>query len=44
VIADYPIATVKASKNMSQANAFVDYVLSPPAQKTLQDYRFLPAQ
>jgi molybdate transport system substrate-binding protein len=44
VIADYPIATVKASKNASTSDAFIDYVISAPGQKTLEQYKFLPAQ
>jgi molybdate transport system substrate-binding protein len=44
VIADYPIATVKASKNASTSDEFIDYVLSAPGQQTLEQYKFLPAQ
>ncbi len=35
----YPIAVVAASKN-PKAKAFVDFVLSPAGQKTLQEYGF----
>lgn len=35
----YPIAVVAASRN-PKAKAFVDYVLSPAGQKTLQEYGF----
>jgi len=44
VIADYPIATVKASKNASTSDTFIKYVLSEPGQQTLEQYKFLPAQ
>ncbi len=43
IVADYPIATVKASKNPSTAEAFVQYVLSPDGQAILTQYHFLPA-
>jgi molybdate transport system substrate-binding protein len=42
VIAHYPIAVVKASKHASDAQAFVDYVLSAAGQQTLRDFGFLP--
>jgi molybdate transport system substrate-binding protein len=41
-IAVYPIGVVKASTNQSTAQAFEDYVLSPPAQMVLQQAGFLP--
>jgi molybdate transport system substrate-binding protein len=42
VTATYPIATVKASKNQSQAQAFVDLVQSDQGQQVLKSYGFLP--
>jgi molybdate transport system substrate-binding protein len=43
VIATYPIVTVKASKNMAVANAFIAYVLSTEGQTKLQSFGFLSA-
>jgi molybdate transport system substrate-binding protein len=37
---DYPIATVKASKNTATAQAFVDLVLSPAGTSALQGAGF----
>ncbi|HEX6677542.1 MAG TPA: molybdate ABC transporter substrate-binding protein [Actinomycetes bacterium] len=42
VTATYPIATVKASKNQDEAQAFVDLVLSDQGQQVLRSYGFLP--
>jgi molybdate transport system substrate-binding protein len=42
VVATYPIATVKASGNQQQAQAFVDLVLSDQGQQVLERYGFLP--
>jgi molybdate transport system substrate-binding protein len=42
VLADYPIATVKDSKNPTQAEAFVQYVLSADGQAILAKYHFIP--
>ena len=42
VIAEYPIATVKNSQHASDAQAFVDYVLSTDGQAVLAKYGFLP--
>jgi molybdate transport system substrate-binding protein len=42
VTATYPIATVKASKNQPQAQAFVDLVRSPDGQQVLESFGFLP--
>jgi molybdate transport system substrate-binding protein len=42
VTATYPIATLKASKNQQQAQAFVDLVLSDQGQRVLEGYGFLP--
>ena len=42
MIATYPIAALKATSNPATAEAFVDYVLSKPAQKVLEGGR-LPA-
>jgi molybdate transport system substrate-binding protein len=41
-IATYPIAVVKASTNPTAAQAFIAYVLSPPARATLRAAGFLP--
>jgi molybdate transport system substrate-binding protein len=41
VIAEYPIATVKATQNATTANAFKSYVLSKAGQATLRKYGFL---
>jgi molybdate transport system substrate-binding protein len=42
VLATYPIATVKASKNADKAQKFVDLVLSDQGQQVLKQYGFLP--
>jgi molybdate transport system substrate-binding protein len=42
VIASYPIAAVKASKNPELAQAFIDLVLSPEGQERLEKYNFIP--
>jgi len=42
VLADYPIATVKDSKNPSTAQSYVQYVLSPDGQAVLTKYHFIP--
>jgi molybdate transport system substrate-binding protein len=42
VVATYPIATVKASRNQRQAQAFVNLVLSDQGQQVLERYGFLP--
>jgi molybdate transport system substrate-binding protein len=39
--ADYPVATVVASESPETAQAFIDLVLSPKGQKTLQSFGFL---
>jgi molybdate transport system substrate-binding protein len=41
-VAQYPIAVVSASEHADQAQAFVDYVLSAPAQDLLQEAGFGP--
>lgn len=41
-IASYPIAVVSDSAYSTQAQAFVDYVLSPAAQEILVKYGFIP--
>jgi molybdate transport system substrate-binding protein len=43
VIAQYPIAAVKATTNAAAANAFIAYVLSPAGQAKLQSFGFLSA-
>jgi molybdate transport system substrate-binding protein len=40
-IATYPIATLKNASNAATAQAFVQYVLSPAGQQTLQSYGFI---
>jgi molybdate transport system substrate-binding protein len=42
ILADYPIATVKDSKNPSTAESFVQYVLSADGQAILAKYHFIP--
>ena len=42
VLADYPIATVKDSKNLSTAESYVQFVLSPAGQAILTKYHFIP--
>lgn len=44
VIAAYPIAPVKASKNPTLAQAFVDLVLSKEGQEILAKYNFIPVK
>ena len=41
VVADYPIASVKTSKNMPTDAAFISYVLSAPGQSILAKYGFM---
>jgi molybdate transport system substrate-binding protein len=43
VIATYPIVAVKASANLTAANAFIAYVLSAAGQSKLQSFGFLAA-
>jgi len=43
VVADYPMAVLKQSKNQNLAFAFLDYVLGPSAQSILAKYGFGPA-
>jgi molybdate transport system substrate-binding protein len=43
VIATYPIVAVKASANLTAANAFIAYVLSAAGQSKLQSFGFLSA-
>jgi molybdate transport system substrate-binding protein len=42
VIAQYPIAVVKTSIHSSDAQAFIQYVLSPAGQGILKQYNFIP--
>ena len=42
VVARYPIAVVKGSGNPAAARAFIDYLLSPVGQATLERYGFIP--
>jgi molybdate transport system substrate-binding protein len=42
VIAQYPIAVVKSSSHASDAQAFVDFVLSPAGQAIMKKYQFIP--
>jgi molybdate transport system substrate-binding protein len=41
VIAQYPIAVVKSSPHASDAQAFIDFVLSPAGQTILRKYNFI---
>lgn len=41
-IASYPIAVISDSPAPVQAQAFVEYILSPAAQAVLADYGFIP--
>ena len=41
VIAQYPIAVVKRSAHLSDAQSFVDFVLSPNGQAILKKYNFI---
>ena len=42
VIAEYPIAPLAESANLDLANDFMDYVLSPDGQATLERWGFTP--
>lgn len=42
VIAEYPIATVKANAHNSEAQAFIQYVLSSAGQAVLKQFNFIP--
>lgn len=42
-IASYPMAPLADSAHPEMAQKFVDYVLSPPGQRTLAAYGFIPA-
>ena len=44
VVATYPIAAVKASKNLAAAEAFVNEIVSGSGQQALKDAGFLPAK
>ncbi len=41
VVAQYPIATVSSSKDATDAQAFMQYVLSSEGQTVLQKYKFI---
>jgi molybdate transport system substrate-binding protein len=41
VLATYPISVLKQSNNQAAADSFVDYVLSPDGQATLNNYGFV---
>ncbi len=43
VVAEYPIAIVKATKNHAAAAAFVDAIVNGQGQQALQTRAFLPA-
>ena len=40
MVAEYPIAVLKQSKNANLAYAFLDYILGPDAQAILAKYGF----
>ena len=40
VVAEYPMAVLKQSKNQNLAYAFLDYILGPDAQAILAKYGF----
>jgi molybdate transport system substrate-binding protein len=42
VVAEYPIASLAESSNPDLANAFIEYVLSPDGQATLEKWGFTP--
>lgn len=42
VIAEYPIATIKASPHVSEDQAFIQFVLSPSGQGILKQFNFIP--
>jgi molybdate transport system substrate-binding protein len=42
VVARYPIAVLKHAAHPKEAQAFVDFVLSPPGQATLAQFGFAP--
>ena len=44
VIATYPIAVIKTSKNRDAAAAFIAYVTGPAGQQTLRAAGFEPAR
>lgn len=43
IIAEYPIAVIKTSSHSSEAQAFMDFVLSADGQQILKGYNFVPA-
>ena len=43
VVATYPLASVKGTKNAAAATAFIDYVLSSSGQATLESFGFKKA-
>jgi molybdate transport system substrate-binding protein len=40
VVARYPIAVIKDSKNAALAHRFVDYLVSPAGQSVLAEFGF----
>jgi molybdate transport system substrate-binding protein len=40
VVARYPVAVVKDSRNTALAHRFVDYLVSPAGQSTLAEFGF----
>jgi molybdate transport system substrate-binding protein len=42
VIAEYPIAVTKSSQRRNEAQALIQYILSPAGQNILKKYHFLP--
>jgi ABC-type molybdate transport system substrate-binding protein len=43
VIATYPVAVVKGTKNSAVAEAFIGFVLASAGQSTLESFGFLHA-
>lgn len=44
VLAQYPIAVVKGSAHASDAQAFIQYLLSAPGQAVLKQFNFVPVK